>query len=171
VRHRRLPTAGVVLPLAVGTQFPDLVDKPFAWTFGILPSGRAGAHSLLVAVPLLALLWWHFDSDTGRRAWAGFAVGYLAHLATDGLYPLLDGEFAELSFLLWPALPLPTYAESAGIVAHFAAAEVTVPLLVEVGLFALATVVWAADGLPGLRTAGRWCKRRVDVATAALSSR
>jgi len=170
-RYGRAPTAGVVLPLAVGTQFPDLLDKPLAWTFGVLPSGRAGAHSLLVAVPLLALLWWRVDSATARRAWAGFALGYLAHLATDGLYPLLDGDFAGLAYLFWPVLSLPPYDESAGILAHFAAAEPTAALLAEVGLFAVATIVWAADGAPGLRTVGRWCKRRAAVATTALSGR
>ena len=170
-RGGRAPTAGVVLPLAVGTQFPDLVDKPLAWTVSILPSGRAGAHSLLIALPLLAALWWHFDSSTGRRAWTGFALGYLAHLATDGLYPLLDGAVGELSYLFWPVLALPAYEESGGIIAHFLAAEVTPYLLTEILLFAAATLLWAADGAPGLRAVGRWCKRRADGATAALSGR
>jgi len=170
-RSRRVPTAGVVLPLAVGTQFPDLIDKPLAWTFGVLPSGRAGAHSLLVALPLLALLWWRFDSDAGRRAWMGFALGYLVHLATDGVYALFEAEFADLTYLLWPALSLPAYEESTGIVGHFLAAEITPYLVVECLLFAAATLLWAADGAPGLRAVGRWCKRRADGATAALSSR
>jgi len=170
-RDGRAPTAGVVLPLALGTQFPDLIDKPLAWTFSVLPSGRAGAHSLLVAVPLLAVLWWRFDSPTERRAWVGFAIGYLAHLATDGLYPLLDGEFADLSYLLWPALELPAYEESTGIISHFLAADITLALLAELLLFAAATLLWAVDGAPGLRAIGRWCKRRADGASTALSSR
>ncbi len=170
-RYGRVPTAGFVLPLAVGTQFPDLVDRPLSWTFGVLPSGRAGAHSLLVAVPLLALLWWRLDSDIGRRAWAGFAIGYLVHLATDGIYAFIDGEFAELSYLLWPALALPAYEESTGILAHFLAADITPYLLAELLLFAAATLLWAFDGAPGLRAVGQWCKRRAEGATAALSSR
>ena len=166
----RAPTAGFVLPLAVGTQFPDLLDKPLAWTFGVLPSGRAGAHSLLVAVPLLAFLWWRFSSPTERRAWAGFALGYLVHLATDGVYALLDGEFVELSYLLWPALSLPAYEESPSILAHFVAADVTPYFLAELLLFGAATLLWAVDGAPGLRAVGRWCKRRAD-GVSALASR
>lgn len=167
----RVPRAGVVLPLAGGTQFPDLIDKPLAWTFGVLPSGRAGAHSLLVAVPLLALLWWHLESDAGQRAWAGFAVGYLVHLVTDGVYPLVNGEFADLSYLLWPVLSLPNYEESAGILAHFLTADITPFLLVEVVLFLAGTLLWGGDGVPGLRAVGRWCKRRSDGVTTVLSSR
>ncbi|WP_324665357.1 metal-dependent hydrolase [Haloarcula sediminis] len=170
-RYGRLPTAGLVLPLALGTQFPDLVDKPLAWTFGILPSGRAGAHSLLVAIPLLAILWQRFDGPTERRAWAGFATGYLVHLATDGVYALVAGEFGGLAYLLWPVLSLPAYEESAGILAHFLAADPTPELLVELLLFAAATLLWAVDGAPGLRAVARWCRRRADGATAALSSR
>jgi len=167
-RDGQRPTAGVVLPLALGTQFPDLIDKPLAWTVGVLPSGRAGAHSLLVAVPLLALLWWRLDSGVERRAVVGFALGYLVHLATDGVYALVEGDFAELTYLLWPALTLPTYGESDSIVSHFLAADITPYLLVEVVLFVAATVVWVADGAPGLRAVGHWCKRRVP---ATLSSR
>ena len=170
-RDGHAPTAGIVLPLAVGTQFPDLIDKPLAWTFGVLPSGRAGAHSLLVAVPLLALLWWRFSSPAARRAWAGFAIGYLTHLATDGVYSVLDTEFAELAYLLWPAVSLPPAEESTGIVGHFLAADMTPFLLFEIVLFAVATLLWAVDGAPGLRAIGRWCKRRADGATTALSSR
>ncbi|WP_262180182.1 metal-dependent hydrolase [Haloarcula laminariae] len=170
-RYGRVPTAGVVVPLAVGSQFPDLVDKPLAWTFGVLPSGRAGAHSLLVAVPLLAVLWWRFDGPAGRRAWAGFALGYLVHLVTDGVYALIAGEFAGLAYLFWPVLSLPAYDESMGILAHFLAAEPTPELLAELILFAAATLLWAVDGAPGLRAVGRWCKRRADGATAGLSGR
>ena len=170
-RHGRRPPATVVLALALGTQFPDLVDKPLGWTFGVLPSGRAGAHSLLVAVPLLAVLWWRLDGATGRRLRAGFALGYLTHLAGDGLYPLIAGEFADLAFLFWPALALPAYDESSGILAHFLAADITPTLLAEGGLFLAATALWVADGWPGLRAVGRWCKRRGDGARAALSRR
>jgi len=170
-RDGRAPTAAAALSLAVGTQFPDLVDKPLGWTLGVLPSGRAGAHSLLVAAPVLALLWWRLDGDLWRRARAGFALGYLTHLATDGLYPLVEGEFADLAFLLWPALALPAGDESAGIVAHLLAADVTPYLLAELLLFVGASTLWVVDGLPGLGAVWRWCRRRAARASAALSGR
>ncbi|MBX0325413.1 metal-dependent hydrolase [Halomicroarcula sp. F13] len=170
-RYGHRPTAGVVLPLAVGTQFPDLVDKPLGWTLGVLPSGRAGAHSLLIALPLLVVLWWHLDSRHGRTAVAGFALGYLSHLAGDGIYAVFDGEVLYLGYLLWPVTPLPPYEESAGILAHFAAAEVTPHLLLEVGLFVVATALWLVDGAPGLRVLGQWCMRQANAAASTLAGR
>lgn len=170
-RYRRPPAAHVALAVAVGTQFPDLIDKPLSWTFGVLPSGRAGAHSVLVAIPLLIGLWWRFDRRDGRSAWAWFAVGYLTHLVSDGLYAALAGELGGLGYLLWPVTTLPAYDESAGILAHFMAAEFTPELLGELGLFTLAATVWIADGLPGLRVMGLWFKRRFKSATSTLSNR
>lgn len=170
-RDGNVPTAGVAISLAVGTQFPDLIDKPLAWTFGVLPSGRAGAHSLLIAIPLLVFLWWRVDSSAKRRAWGGFALGYLAHLAADGVYSLVDAEFAELSYLFWPVLALPGYDESTGIVAHFLTANITLPLLSELVLFVAATLLWTADGTPGVRLVGRWCKHGTDGVITALSRR
>lgn len=38
------PAGAAVLALAVGTQFPDLVDKPLGWTVGLLPGG-ARSHT------------------------------------------------------------------------------------------------------------------------------
>lgn len=114
-----ISTATVTVPafaLAFGTQFPDLVDKPLSWTLGVLPCGRIGAHTPLVAVPLLIVLWWHFDTRASRRAWVSFAVGYLTHLASDGVYAVVDVELIGLGYLLWPITPIPSYEELSGIV-------------------------------------------------------
>jgi hypothetical protein len=168
-RYRRAPAGPATLALAVGTQFPDLVDKPLAWTLGVSPSGRAGAHSLLVAVPILAVLWVGLSERRRRRLWGGFAAGYLVHLATDAVYPLVDGEFATLSFLLWPATSLSGLSESTGILAHFLAMELTSTLALELLLFAVATAVWLADGGPGLASLGRLVTRpfRTDPTTVS----
>lgn len=52
---RGVPRPRPVVALAVGTQFPDLVDKPLSWTLGVLPSGHSLAHSLFAALPLATL--------------------------------------------------------------------------------------------------------------------
>jgi len=52
---RRL-TGAAVIALGVGTQFPDLIDKPLGWTFGVLPGGRTLAHSLLTVAVVAVVL-------------------------------------------------------------------------------------------------------------------
>lgn len=160
-RYQQRPVAGVAIALAFGTQFPDLIDKPLAWHLGVLPSGRTGAHSLLVAIPLIICLVVLLDRVEQRPLARWFGIGYLAHVFSDGLYPVLYGEYAYLGYLLWPVTSLPELEESAGIIAHFAAAELTPRILGEFGLFTLAAVLWVADGMPGLRLLGHLIRRSV----------
>ena len=54
-RAARSEGAAVVAVL-VGSQFPDLIDKPLSWVFQVLPTGQSLAHSLLFALPLIGLV-------------------------------------------------------------------------------------------------------------------
>ncbi|PSQ17916.1 hypothetical protein BRC99_00275 [Halobacteriales archaeon QS_7_69_60] len=57
------PPAGLATAaLAVGTQFPDLIDKPLVAWVSLLPSGRSLGHSLLFAAACGVGLWY-----LGRR--------------------------------------------------------------------------------------------------------
>lgn len=135
-------TLGVVF---IGTQFPDLIDKPLAWTFRVLPSGRSLAHSLLTAtVVLLAVraLARRFDKSEVTPA---FAVGYLSHIVGDALKPLLHGRWDRLTYLGWPLLPAPDYGIERGFLAHFTAIQFDGWSLFEAALvglsFATATLI------------------------------
>ena len=66
-------------PAVAGALAPDLIDKPLAWLLHVIPGGRYLAHSLTAALLLSLAVGRLF----GRRAVAGFAVGYLGHLAGD----------------------------------------------------------------------------------------
>jgi hypothetical protein len=105
VRDRRLPSGTVTLLLVLGTQLPDLIDKPLAWTFGVLPSGRMFAHSLVVCLPVLAVL--TVVAHRRGRGWLGllFSVAYLSHLAGD-FYPILyhGTDYYFFPNLFWPLL-------------------------------------------------------------------
>lgn len=158
-----------VVALALGSQFPDLVDKPLAWSLAVLPSGTTLAHSVFVAVPLCVLVW-----AVGYRhgyGWIalGFVVGYALHLPADILYgPLTVGTTLSLDPLLWP---LVGKAEAGGSTGLFAEAlyyvdryraflsrpEALGYVLMEGALLVSATVLWVTDGYPGLRrlVAGR----------------
>ena len=163
VRFRRAPRSLPAVAVAVGTQFPDLVDKPLAWSFEVLPSGHSLAHSALVAVPvaLLAVFVGRRASRERGAVGTAFAVGYLSHLPGDALYPLVLGHPPNIDFLLWPLVPVAEAPTGLGFVeivrllfARFVdelvlgafSAYLLLELALLVGVFAL----WVADGVPPL---------------------
>lgn len=99
-RDQRLPTRPVIFVTAVGSQFPDLIDKPLAHQFGVLPSGRVFVHSLPFVFPIaggVLVYGWY----TKRPRVAGvFVVAYLSHVIADTYRGLLAGRVP--SDLLWP---------------------------------------------------------------------
>jgi hypothetical protein len=111
---------------------------------------RSLSHSLLLVPPLL-LLAWYLASGHRRRVVAAVTVGYLVHLATDALYPLLAGDLARIGFLAWPVTPAGETAATQGIIAHFLTFELTPHNGFEILLFAAAAVAWLLDGIPGYR--------------------
>jgi membrane-bound metal-dependent hydrolase YbcI (DUF457 family) len=151
VRRGRSPEGSAALLAAFATQLPDLIDKPLAWTFGLLPSGRSLAHSLLAATLLIALVWLYCRRHDRPALPAAFAVGYLSHLAGDAIGPVLAGDYVFLSFLAWPLTPPPPYGNEGGFLAHFAGIGLTPLFLAQVGLTLSVVALWAFDGAPGLR--------------------
>lgn len=151
-RRGHAPTNVTTLVLAFGTQFPDLIDKPLAWTVPLLPTGRSLAHSLLTALAVIALVRVAMRRRGHTEYAVAFGIGYLSHLAADALHPLLNGEFVYLSYLAWPLLPLPGYDTQTSILAHFLTFEFDPFTIFEFGLVALALLVWWADDAPGIRT-------------------
>ncbi|RLM56889.1 metal-dependent hydrolase, partial [Halorubrum sp. Atlit-26R] len=61
----RLPARLALLPLAVGSQFPDLIDKPLAY-IGVLTYGRSLAHSLFAFALCSLAVWWLVTRLRGR---------------------------------------------------------------------------------------------------------
>ncbi len=141
--------------LFVGTQFPDLVDKPLAWALGILPGGLSLAHSVLFFVPVCVLLF----VATGRHPTSAFCTGYGSHLLGDAMYPLATGGGLDPSFLLWP-LVTRTPSDTRGLagnviyytdqfVVFLGTPRGRVYLLAELLLILLVIGLWATDGFPG----------------------
>ncbi|WP_253738830.1 metal-dependent hydrolase [Halohasta salina] len=152
LRHARgtaAPEFGVVVALLVGSQLPDLVDKPLSWGLGVLPTGRSFAHSLVVLLPLvaagvlLAVRW----NRTEYGVAAG--VGAVLHIFADSLPSLWTDE--GVAFLLWPLLVVEPYESGPPTVGGLLVDSLGNPyLLVEFGLAALAVGVWRRDGYPGV---------------------
>ena len=145
VGRGRAPGGAAVLWLAIGTQFPDLIDKPLAWWFGLIPSGRMVAHSLLVALPVIVVVArYAYRRDRPRDGFA-FAIGYVTHLLGDSIGLLLGGAYWRTRFLVWPLVPPIDYEIQESVLAHLA--DVEPSALLPVVPIAL---LWLYDGRPGL---------------------
>ena len=159
-RSGRPPREAEAVAVVVGSQLPDLVDKPLGWGTTLLPSGHSLAHSLPVAIPTsiaVYLIARRFDrGDVG----SSFALAYLSHLPADVFYPMVLGRSPNFAFLFWPFVDI----ESSGTVAlagrvvelfvqfleFLETPEGIAFLFVEVALMLLTLLVWRRDGWPGL---------------------
>jgi len=161
-------TVPTLLALVFGTQVPDLVDKPLAWTLEVLPSGRSLGHSLLIQACLLVVLYGAV-SEKRKPVVAALGIGSVSHSLSD-LGPevvggLLLGDGSQLqwtSYLVWPVLGSPSYPEDNSFVTHFAQFEVSPYVAFQFGLCALALGVWVYSDGPGPRAITRWLRSKVS---------
>lgn len=158
----RLPQSLAVVALLIGSQTPDLVDKPLSWYLGVLPTGRSLAHSLLVVGPLIGVVYL-LAKRSGRTEYGiAFSIGALAHLVADSL-PVLWGD-TGISYLLWPLLAVEPYESGPpSIIALFTESLGQPYFLAEFVLAGLAVVLWQRDGYPGLAS----IRRRLTVDSQA----
>lgn len=162
LRHGHPPGDYPVIVLAVMTQLPDLVDKPLAWSLGVLPAGRSLTHSLFVALAVVTVVsLYAYRRGTPELAGAT-TVGYLSHLLGDVIYPVLLGEPPAVAFLFWPVVQRPPRAtpglsertlELLGeFMVYLGSPRGRTFLALELGLALAVVLLWVADGWPGLRT-------------------
>jgi len=156
------PGGWPVVALAVGTQLPDLIDKPLSWSLGLLASGHSLGHSAFVAVPAAALAVGAAAALGRRRAGEGFAVGYLTHLPGDVFYPLVRGGRPNVDAVLWPLAPAPVSEANVGLFQTFRrlfgryasellAGDLSAYLALELGLLGGVVALWVYDGMPPVR--------------------
>ena len=152
------PSGAAALALLLGTQLPDLVDKPLSWGLGLFPSGYAVAHSVLVALPAGLVLFAVLRARGRSAVGAALVVGYWSHLVGDVLHPWLSGGSPAFVRVLWPLVSLPSYDQRLGLVGRTAAylgdlltgLSGADPLLYVRFLLPLAFAagLWLADGAP-----------------------
>lgn len=153
------PSSRAAIGLAVGTQLPDLIDKPLAWVLTVLPSGTSLGHSLLFALPLSAsaIVIAHRRGD--RSIGTAFSVGYLSHIAGDGIYFLVTKGAVSADYMLWPIVSRPGGNESfraivprlwSSFVQFLGTPRGKLYAALEFTLLALALGLWLWDGTPGL---------------------
>lgn len=160
LRYRLPPTWPGVALVALGSQAPDLVDKPLAWTFNILPTARSLGHSLLIGTVIVAVT----VAVLRRLDLPGlpFALGYYSHIVGDSFRAVFDGRFHDLVFLVWPLLPLDAADKpTVGIVRYLLNARLEGTVLLELGLAGVVFAWWILDGAPGLAALWNALYRRV----------
>lgn len=165
LRDRRAPDGVAAVALAFGTQFPDLVDKPLAWTLEVLPHGHSLAHSLITTVVVIAVVTVVLPRRGYGRVAAAFAVGYVSHLFGDALSPVLEGELSALRFLAWPVVPAVESATEGSFVAQLRELSLDAFLAFELAMGLAVFALWLRDGAPGLDVAAsipRWVGRKLS---------
>jgi hypothetical protein len=160
--YRSAPTGWPAAALAVGALFPDLVDKPLAWQFGLVETGWGPAHSVFLAVPV-ALFVYAVARHRGVGAvGVAFGFGYLLHLPGDVVPASLSRGRLYLAPVLWPRSDPAVDADHGSFLdgvysllteyaVQLLALEVTTGVALQVGTVAVGGLLWLYDGLPGLR--------------------
>ncbi|MDJ1431142.1 metal-dependent hydrolase [Halostagnicola sp. A-GB9-2] len=152
--HRRFdrpPSALPAIALAIGSQFPDLVDKPLAWTFDVLPGGRTLGHSIFFAIALVSVVYALAIRFDRLEVGTAFVIGHVSHVITDIPPSVLGGDFSGTEYLLWPVVEQPPEEPVGGILDAILTYYALGPYeIVQFGLFAAAAIVWYRDGMPGL---------------------
>lgn len=121
VSDRRLPTRHLVGVVFLGSQFPDLVDKPLAHQFVVLPSGRVFMHSVPTVLPFLLVLGVYGWKTERLGLSLAFGFAHLSHVLADHTSSLLSTNPQLPPELLWPFLPptaspvTPSWAGPGGI--------------------------------------------------------
>ncbi len=161
LRYDEPPHGWAVLVVLFASQRPDLINKPLAWQFGLIPSGRSVAHSVCAGVPVSVLTIGIARRRGVPELGSAFAIGYLSHLATDAV-PLYPESSTSFESILWP---LRSYEESseynAGFLAHtieivggelaaLVALEPSLNTIIGMGMVAVTLAVWVLDGTPGI---------------------
>ena len=170
VIRRKSPSGREAIAVVIGSQLPDIVDKPLAWTFAVTETGYSIGHSIFVA-PVVCLLAYALASRRGERVLAGaFSIAYLSHLVADVINPWLMGRSLEPRVVLWP-IASPPANDHGGLLEHFAVYFLRyVRVLLEGGLTTQATfqlgmatavlALWLYDGAPIAADCWRWLSAR-----------
>lgn len=164
VWYGRAPAGAPTLALALGTQLPDLVDKPANWWFDVL-DGRGFGHSVFTVVPLCLIVLVATRRRNRGELGVAFTIGMGLHLLGDAWKAILEGTVRwEAPYLLWPLLPAPVYekdsfvdhlrewiATAKSVELHSLGDLLASSFGVQFAVFVLLVGVWAIDGFPGFR--------------------
>jgi len=156
-RFRRPPRPEPAIAVLVGSQLPDVIDKPLAWWLGVFPTGRDLGHSLLFATVLIPIVYTVAFRYDRIEAATAFAIGHLSHLLADLPPRAFLGYPFSTEFLFWPIVSHDTFSYNEQLFEPPAIVELVVTpftdsavyFTLQIGLFVLAVGIWYLDGTPG----------------------
>lgn len=161
------PGPAETVAVVVGSQLPDIIDKPLFWNYNFVDTGYAVGHSLFFAVPLV-VVGWRVARRWGReRLWYALATGYLLHTPGDVIHGYALGGTVELERLVWPFVSPGPVQPSPGVVQEtvariglyidqLLAGDVSLYVLSQLGLTLCCLVLWLDDGAPVVREPLMW---------------
>jgi len=170
VGFRASPSGRETIAVAVGSQFPDLVDKPLGWTFEFAETGYSIGHSIFVA-PVVCLVAYAVAIRGGNRALAGaFSIAYLSHPIADLLSQSLRDGVVDARIALWPVAS-PPGTDHGGFLDHLLlylaryvyqllAGGLTMELAVQLLLGLAVVALWLSDGAPPATDIWRFLRTR-----------
>jgi hypothetical protein len=158
----RPPTGPEAITVVIASVFPDLIDKPLAWEFGVFDAGYGIAHSVLVAVPVSAVVTYLLSLRGRLSVGVAVAVGWLLHLPADLFVGYVQEGDVPLSRVLWPVQSaeatyeggftgtLTTYLGN--YVQDLLSGSLDLSAVVGLGAFGLCLLMWLIDGAPGVKS-------------------
>ncbi|MFB6299980.1 MAG: metal-dependent hydrolase [Halobacteriales archaeon] len=151
-RYRRMPRRIVpIVILTVATQIADLIDKPLAWSIGILDAGRSLGHSMIVAGLVIGLLAMIVRArPILKEGSLALGIGHVSHLLGDVIDTLVTADSSALGFLVWPVVSIAPSDGSHSILGMFLSMTPTPFFLAQLVLVGIAVVIWIDDDCPGL---------------------
>ncbi|USZ73155.1 metal-dependent hydrolase [Natronosalvus halobius] len=151
--HGEPPRDEPALVAVLTAGLADLLDKPLA-AAGVVEVGRTVGHSLLFAVPVVAVAWMLAARANRRDLGVAVVIGYGSHVLADLPWHVLSGDYAELGFLLWPVTHMPAYTGVKPLGLGAVAGLEATTLWLEAVILVAGIVLWWIDGRPGVGVVG-----------------
>ena len=159
--RNRPPTGWEAVVIGFASVFPDLIDKPLAWEFGVFPSGYGIAHSVFLMIPLVIVVFFVTMSFGRSNLGIAFGIGYILHPPMDVLPAYVQHGTVPVERLLWPVRTSETsYPDGfsgtfvtyfRGYLSELLSGDPSGYVIAVTGVVVGCLLLWIYDGMPGVR--------------------
>ena len=158
VRYGKPPTGAATIAVVFASLLPDLIDKPLAWSLGLVETGYAIGHSVFFTVPLVVAVGVWAASAGRPRVGSAFGIGYVLHPPADIVFQMTGGG-VHLGIVLWPVATYGEVEATNGFLweslrrielfrADLFAGDLSVYMWIQLVITVLVFCLWLYDGAP-----------------------